>query len=142
MMVTFFGHSDTPDAIKPLLASTITDLIINHNATNFYVGNNGNFDSMAHQILKDLSEIYPIRYYVVLAYFPNEKNSHSDLSHTILPEGIEKSPRRFAISWRNKWMIEKSDTVITYVTRCVGGAAQFKALAEKKSKHIIELSYQ
>ena len=39
------------------------------------------------------------------------------------------------------WLIEHSDYVITYVTHDLGsGAAQFKALAEKSHKTVIELS--
>ena len=31
------------------------------------------------------------------------------IENTLLPEGIENVPPRFAISWRNKWMLERSD---------------------------------
>ena len=68
---------------------------------------------------------------------PKRKAENSEL--TILPEGIETVPPRFAISYRNKWMIEQSDYVITYVIHSWGGAAQFKELAEKKGKTVIEL---
>lgn len=40
----------------------------------------------------------------------------------------------YAVVHRNKWMLERSDTVITYVRYTYGGAAQFKTLAEKKKK--------
>ncbi len=59
--------------------------------------------------------------------------------HTILPEGIETVPRRFAINYRNKWMLGKSDIVITYVTRNIGGAWEFKQLAEKQDKTVVNL---
>ena len=48
-------------------------------------------------------------------------------------------PPRFAIDYRNKWMIDHSD-VITYVRRSFGGAAKSKTLAAKKNKTVIELS--
>ena len=56
------------------------------------------------------------------------------------PEGIETVPRRFAINYRNKWMLNNSDIVVTYVTRNFGGAWEFKQMADKQSKDIIELS--
>ncbi len=118
----------------------MTDLIKKHNAVNFYVGNNGNFDMMVHKQLENLSKKYPINYSIVLAYFPNNKTIHNEYTNTILPEGIEAVPKRFAISWRNKWMIKQSDTVITYVTHSFGGAAQFQQLAEKQGKTIINIS--
>ncbi|MBQ8203233.1 MAG: hypothetical protein IJZ75_03020, partial [Clostridia bacterium] len=55
------------------------------------------------------------------------------------PEGIEKAPLKFAIVKRNRWMIEKSDFVITYVNRVIGGAAQFKELSAKKGKTVINI---
>ena len=140
MVCTFFGHKDAPKEIKPTLRSTLIDLIENKNVTVFYVGNNGNFDTMVLRQLEDLSQTYPIAYSVVLAYLPIEKNKYDNLTNTIYPEGLEIVPKRFAISWRNKWMIKQSDVVVTYVTHNFGGAAQFKELAEKQGKMVIELS--
>lgn len=138
--VTFFGHKDTPKETELTLRTTLIDLIENHNAVNFYVGNNGNFDIMVCRVLDELSAVYPIQYSVVLAYLPVQKDEDENLKNTILPEGIETVPKRFAISYRNKWMIDRSDTVVTYVTRNFGGASQFKALAERKGKWVLELS--
>ena len=139
MTVTFFGHKDTPKEIEPTLRTTLVDLIENHGATEFYVGNNGNFDTMVRRQLEDLSRIYPITYSVVLAYLPTKKSEYDDYTNTILPEGIETVHKRFAISYRNKWMTQQSDVVVTYVTRTYGGAWQFKALAERQGKTVIEL---
>ena len=140
MTVTFFGHKDTPKEIEPTLRTTLVDLIENHGATEFYVGNNGNFDTMVRRQLENLSQTYPITYNIVLAYIPTKKSEYDDYTNTILPEGIETIPKRFAISYRNKWMVEQSDIVITYVARTYGGAWQFKGMAERQRKTIIELS--
>ena len=140
MTVAFFGHKDTPKEIEPTLRSTLIDLIENKNVNVFYVGNNGNFDTMVRRQLENLSQTYPITYNVVLAYLPTEKNKYDNLTNTIYPEGLETVPKRFAISWRNKWMIQQSDVVVTYVTRTYGGAAQFKELAERQGKTVIELN--
>ena len=140
MTVTFFGHKDTPKEIEPTLRTTLIDLIENHGATEFYVGNNGNFDTMVRRQLEELSQVYPITYSVVLAYLPTKKSEYEDHSNTILPEGIETVPKRFAISYRNKWMVEQSDIVVTYVARTYGGAWQFKAMAERQGKTVIELN--
>ena len=137
MTCTFFGHRDTPKETEPALRLTLIDLIENKNATVFYVGNHGNFDAMVRRQLEDLSKTYPIKYYVVLSYMPS-KNNETD-EHTILPEGIETVPRRFAINYRNKWMLNKSDIVVTYVTRSFGGAWEFEHMAEKINKIVIKL---
>ena len=140
MTVTFFGHKDTPKEIEPTLRATLIDLVENKNVTVFYVGNNGNFDTMVRRQLENLSQTYPITYNVILAYLPTKKSEYEDYTNTILPEGIEAVPKRFAISYRNKWMVEQSDAVVTYVTHSFGGAAQFKALAQRQGKTVIELS--
>ena len=140
MTVTFFGHKDTPKNTEPTLQTTLVDLIENHDATEFYVGNNGNFDTMVRRQLENLSQTYPITYNIVLAYIPTKKSEYDDFTNTLLPEGIETVPKRFAISYRNKWMIQQSGVVVTCVTHSFGGAAQFKAMAERQGKLVIELS--
>lgn len=139
---TFFGHRDTPMETETALRSTLIDLIENKNVCNFYVGNHGNFDYMVQHILIELKEIYPINYAVVLAYLPSKKYSLEEqiFTDTILPDGIEAIPRRFAINYRNKWMIEQSDYVVTYVKHTVGGAVKFKEIAEKKKRIVINIA--
>lgn len=128
---TFFGHKDTPKEIEPTLKSTLVELIEIKNVLKFYVGNHGNFDHMAKRCLIELKHFYPIDYAVVLAYLPIKKYciDEESLTDTVIPNGIETVPRKFAISYRNKWMIEQSDFVVTYVNHTIGGAAQFKKLA-------------
>ena len=96
MTVTFFGNRDASADIKPKLRETIIQLITRHKANNFYVGNNGIFDLMVANILKELKKIYDIKYTVVLAYLPTAENNE-DYENTIYPEGIEKAPLCFAI---------------------------------------------
>ena len=143
MTCTFFGHRCVPQKTEPTLRSTLIDLIENHGANLFYVGNHGDFDAMVRRVLRELSAKYPIKYHVVLAYMPEKQDEYQlkDYSDTILPEGIETVIKRFAINYRNKWMIERSDFVVTYVVHDGGsGAAQFKKLAERKRKTVIEMS--
>ena len=140
---TFFGHRSVPNTIEPSLRSTLIDLIENYNVSVIYIGNHGAFDAMVLRVLRELTELYPIKYYVVLAYMPDTENAHhmTDYSDTILPEGIERVIKRFAIDYRNKWMIEHSDYVVTYVVHDLGsGAAKYKRIAERKGKSVIEVS--
>ena len=58
----------------------------------------------------------------------------------MLPEGIESVPPRFAISWRNRWMLRQSDHVVTFITRSFGGAAQFADAAKQQGKTVINLA--
>lgn len=142
MTCTFFGHRYVQKEIEPMLRSTLVDLIENYDCHLFYVGNQGGFDAMVTRVLRELSDRYPIRAYTVLAYLPVGENGASDnLFPTLFPEGIETVPRRFAISFRNKWMIAQSDFVVTHVTNYIAsGAAQFKTLAEKQGKMVTNLT--
>ncbi len=134
---TFFGHHDCPEAIKPKLREVLIDLIENRSVELFYVGNKGAFDRMVRSVLRELKREYPgIDYAVVLERLPLKPDSDD----TLLPEGIETVPPRFAISWRNKWMLDRADFVVTYITHGWGGAAQFHDLALRRNKTVINLA--
>ncbi len=138
---TFFGHRDCSDSIKPALQEQIEDLIINHGVDMFYVGNQGQFDALVRRVLKEMTGKYLyINYAVVLAYIPGGGSDPADYADTMLPEGIEKVPPRFAIAWRNKWLLSQSDYVVAYVTHSWGGAAQFVEKARKQKKTVINLA--
>ena len=125
--------------IKPILREVLLKLIEWQGVTRFYVGNQGNFDGMARCLLAELEHSYGIGYEVVLAYMPKKEDGVFDAGHTILPEGIETAPQRFAIDRRNRWMIDHSDIVLSYTVRDRGGAYEAKKYAEKLKKHIIIL---
>ena len=140
---SFFGHHDCPSSIKPKLCEVLIDLIENQSVDMFYVGNKGAFDRLVRSVLRELVQVYPqINYAVVLERIPGKQNEDhpEDFSDTMLPEGIETVPPRFAIVWRNKWMLRQSDYIVTYVTHSWGGAAQFVSLAERQKKTVIRLS--
>ena len=139
---TFFGHRDCPSSIRPRLRNTLVDLIENHSVDLFYVGRQGAFDAMVRSVLKELILEYPhIHYAVVLERIPGKRNESDprDYSDTMLPEGIENVHPRFAIPWRNKWMLDQSDYVVTYITHSWGGAAQFAQMALQRNKETVNL---
>ena len=137
---TFFGHRECPKSIKPKLREVLVDLITNRDVDLFYVGHQGQFDTYVHSELKKLKQEYPqINYAVVLAYMPGKRTEYDDYSDTMLPEGIESVHPRYAISWRNKWMLKQSDYVVTYITHSWGGAAQYASKAVKAKKCVINL---
>lgn len=140
---TFFGHADTPKETEPILRSALIELIEQRNVRLFYVGNHGSFDQMAARVLRLLKKQYTeIRYFIVPAYLPTGSRPKTEEANTVFPEGLELVPKRFAIVWRNRWMIEHSEYVVTFVQRDFGGAAVFQKEAEKKGKTIINLAEQ
>ena len=136
---TFFGHRDCPELVKPALQAAIEHLICCCAVDRFYVGNHGKFDRMVLATLRMLAEDYPwIRYEVVLAYIP-QRNQLLDGTYTVLPEGIEQVPKRFAIDFRNRWMLERADYVIAAIDHPWGGAAKYVQRAERIGKEVIHL---
>lgn len=127
---TFFGHRQCPASIRMPLKHCLEDLITLSNVTTFLVGHQGRFDGMVRSVLRELArEHNNITYNVVLAYLPpkqtDEQARFEDYSDTIFPEDIETVPKRFAIDWRNCWMLQQSDYVVTYITHSWSGAAKF-----------------
>ena len=59
---------------------------------------------------------------------------------TLFPEGLESVHPRYAIAWRNKWMVQESDVVVTYITHSWGGAAKYMEYARRKKKTIINIA--
>lgn len=141
MICAFFGHKDTPESVKPALEAAVKQIIERYSDTTFYVGNNGNFDRMVLSVLKSLSEDFPtISYSVILAYLSISKSSEFDGLSTIYPEGIECVPKKYAISYRNDWIVRQSDMVICYITHNYGGAAKFVEKARKNGKIVYNLA--
>ena len=139
MACTFFGHHDCSNSIRQRLFEAIKNQI-KQGTTQFYVGTHGNFDAMALSCLRSLKQEYPeIRYAAVLAYLPDDAGIFLP-EETIFPEGIETIPKRYAIDYRNRWMIEHADTVVAYVARSYGGAAKYVARATNLEKRVINLA--
>lgn len=137
---TFFGHRDCPSSIDDRLRETVIDLITTYNVDTYYIGNHGNFDATARSVLRKLKNTYPhIKIYTVLAYLRDVDNG-IDYGETILPEGFENVPPRFAIDYRNRWMVKHSDFIISFVTHNFGGAYKYTELARAKRKTVINIS--
>ena len=138
---TFFGHRDCPDTVKEKLREALTDLIEHHGVNLFYVGNQGNFDAIARSVLGELKKQYPhIDYGVVLAYMPENKKESDLISDAIVPEGLEFVHPRYAISWRNEWMLKQFDYVLIYITHDWGGAYRYAEKAIRQSKWVRNLA--
>ena len=141
---TFFGHADSPTNIKKEIQKVIEDLILQKGVNTFYVGTNGNFDRMVQSVLIDLKKQYPnLECCTVLAYIPGIKPEFDfgyEKLESLYPDGLEKVPKRFAIDWRNKWMVQQSDYVISYVRHSFGGAAKYMELAKRKKKIVYNLA--
>ena len=136
----FFGHREVTHNIREKLTAIIEKLITEDGVTEFYVGHQGRFDSMVYSVLKELKAKYPqIRYTVVLAYMPDEHIKEVYGEDTLIPDGMESVPKKFAISKRNDWMIQQSGFAVCYVYKVTGGAAKFREKTKKRKLRIIDV---
>ena len=135
---TFFGNRDCKDEIKHELLSVIEDCIVSQDVGRFYVGNNGNFDKIAISLLRQLKNKYPhIVYEIVLAYHPSSREADGyGEGESIFPDGIERAPRRYAITYRNNWMLKRSECVICYIRNKYGSSYQYATKAERSGKEM------
>lgn len=142
MVCCLFGHKNTPDSIYIELEAKIKYVIEHESVDYFLLGNNGNFDFMALHILRNIACNYPnVSYSVVLAYLPTtyKEDWPYGIRETVYPEGLETIHPKYAIAWRNNWMVDLSDIVISYATHSWGGAAKYTEHARKKGKKIYKL---
>ena len=118
-------------------------LVKEADATHFYVGNEGCFDYMVQKALQQLQSKYPsICYEVVLAYLPlDKKNGKFDSTDpTLYPEELETVPKRYAISRRNRWMVDHADCLVAYIAHDWGGAAKMYQRALHRGLTTINLN--
>ena len=137
MNVTFCGHAQIwqSEEVERWLFD-VTQRLIQQGATTFYLGGYGAFDSLAASVLREQEKRYPyIELVLVLAYL-NTGRGTSGYDSTVYPP-LETVPRRFAISHRNRWMVEVADVVVAYVLHDWGGAATTLRYAKQKAKRII-----
>ena len=123
----FIGHRDAPRAIWGRLLEAVESVIVHFQVTEFYVGGYGQFDSMAADAVRSMQLRYTeVRLYLIYAYLPVRRDDFITERYdgTIYPEGLESTPRRFAITKRNKWMVDQASAIIAYVDHDWDGAFQ------------------
>lgn len=137
-----FGHRDVYENIIPHLEDALS-LIIKQGCTVFYTGNRGRFDNIFSTAVRSQKCNYPeINLICVEPYMTKEINESGDYLYSlyddiIIPSSIVGIHYKAAITARNNWMIDNSDTVLFYLRRNYGGAYSAKQYAEKKRKQII-----
>lgn len=146
MIITFLGHRYLTDGAR--LFENIKTVILKNisltEKTTFYCGGYGDFDHLCAEVCRALQkenvhcEIVFVTPYII----SSQKPGHTDVSKydSVLYPPLEKVPPRLAILRRNKWMIEQSDLVISYVLYGYGGAYTGLQYAMKKQKRIINLA--
>ena len=140
MNCMFIGHHDAPSKIKNHLREAILYLVKEKGISNFWVGNNGNFDYLAQCVLEELSnEGYDLNFNIVLSRI-DERALSGNQNATVFPEGLENSLPRYSISKRNNWLIKNSSFLIAYVKHGFSNSGKILEKARKKGLYILNLA--
>ena len=140
MIITFFGHSDFKENDE--FEKIILDLLekkIGDNVAEIYLGGYGNFDAFAYKCCKKYKQNHSNVSLVFVTPYLNFENSNLMYDYVIYPE-IEDKPLRFAITYRNRYMVEKAEYIIFYLNREWGGAYQSYKYAKQKKKDLLNLA--
>ena len=114
----FIGYREADERLLPRLELTIERLIAEENVRYFYVGGYGGFDRIAAAAVKRAKQKYPdITLMLVLPYHPAERAvpTPNGFDGTYHPEGLENTPRRYAIVRTNQIMVDTCDWLVCCV---------------------------
>ena len=147
MTITFCGHSHfiKTNELEAKILTILSDIIGNKTAE-IYLGGYGGFDNFAYDCCKLYKNTHPNVSLVFVTPYITEDYERNHLCYiktkydAILYPEIEKKPLKFAIAYRNRYMVEKSDYIISYISHDWGGAYTTYKYAKKLNKPIFNLT--
>lgn len=139
MVIAFCGHSEIYDdgTLEARLFHLLENVVANE-SVEMLLGGYGDFDFLAYKCCKRLKEQGRRVLLIYVTPYLHFVMPHEKYDEIIYPD-IEDKPPKYAIVYRNRWMIDKADCVISYVNYERGGAFTTYAYAKKKGKEVINL---
>ena len=138
----FAGHNMAyGDDIKNKIKETAKMLIEEENVKHFLVGNYGGFDGGSAAVIRELKKTCTaITLELVIPYVTKCINDCKEMYYgnydsIVMADIPASTPARYRIIKANKYMIDKSDFLICYISHSWGGAAETFRYAGRK-KHI------
>lgn len=140
-----FGHSNFYANVQDVLRDIVSELVTEYEVTVFMTGGIGNFDAGFCQTVREIKAlIKDVQLILVKPYFSNELNTNREYYNTffddvVVPNELLGVHYKSAIQKRNRWMVDRSDFVISGVYRDFGGAFQTIQYASKAGKKVIDV---
>ena len=147
MIVAFCGHANYVEregdaaTVLLLLEDLVGDLFVE-----FFLGEYGSFDSFAYRCARCFKEKHTNARLVFVTPYLSENYRKNDpvyikerFDQTVYPP-IEGVPPRYAILRRNKWIAEKADVLVAYITHEYGGAYTMYRQAVRAGKKIYNIA--
>ena len=133
----FFGHREADESLLPRLESEIDRLIQEESVRYFYVGGYGGFDRIAATAVKHAKQKYPdVTLMLILPYHPAESAvpTPDGFDGTYYPEGLENTPRRYAIVRTNQIMVDTCEWLVCYVRHGASNSWKLLEHARRREK--------
>ena len=133
----FMGHREADVRLLPGLGLVIDRLIQEDDVCYFYVGGYGGFDRIAAAAVKHAKQKYPdITLMLVLPYHPAERvvPTPDGFNGTYHPEGLENTPRRYAIVRTNRIMVDACDWLVCYVRHGASNSRNLLEYAQRRAQ--------
>lgn len=146
---TFAGHREVyKQGISEALDNVLSEILSNpENEFRFLVGGMGEYDALCATAIRKAKRNFPdklIKLILVLPYFKQELNVHRSYyeiyDDIYIPMELAEVHPKFAITKRNRIMIDESQYLIAYVYRNFGGAYGTLKYAQKQGLKIINLA--
>ncbi len=147
--VSFFGHRQIENLslLESQLENIITNIISGKEYVEFLVGNNGEFDILVSQTIRRLKKIYDsgnvchtlVLPYETAVYRNNLKSFEEYYDNVEIFESLERTHYKALVLNRNYKMVDRSDLIVFYLERKVGGAYKTFKYAEKENKNVKKL---
>ena len=147
MIVTFCGHAkfQRTEKYERKILTFLEEKVADRPA-DMYLGDYGEFDGFAYDCCKKFKETHPtvslvfVTPYLTVQYQKNHLEYQKTRYDSIIYPEIEDKPLRFAISYRNKWMVKKADYIVCGIEHDWGGAYQTYQYAKKQKKPIFNVT--
>ena len=132
----FIGHRDADERLLPRLELVVDRLIREEVVRYFYVGGYGGFDRLAAAAVRRMKQKHPdITLMLVLPYHPAELPTEAPegFDGTYHPDGLESTPKRYAIVWANRIMVDTCDWLVCYVGHGAGNSRKLLEYAQRRA---------
>lgn len=146
MIITFCGHSDfNKDENTYYRIVSYLKKLAENNPVEFYLGNYGSFDYFAENCCLEVKKTYPDVKLIFVSPYQTEtylksRTEYHRFDEIIYPE-IETVPKKYAIVYRNKYMIDAAEIIIAYVNNHIASNS-YKLIkyAERKNKIVVNFA--
>lgn len=144
---TFTGHRKIYSDCSENIDGILEYLLSEYGSLKCYVGEDGDFDALCAARVKRLKTNHPdsgASLILVLPYMRERINRNkafytSFYDEIVVPYETSGAYSKGAFSLCNRWKVDRSDLVISFVTKSFGGAFETVKYAEKKGKKVINL---